>query len=83
MAKKKRLRKKSASAPAAGPVVVVAEIPQSFTSDEGVSFHWIAVGEELVNDSPSDRRFALRVGGAVYNHVADAANGAWIYRKDQ
>lgn len=53
-------------------------------SDEGIAVAWLD-HETVMNlsvDPYDKRRPALHLAGKQYSHVADAADGAWIYRHD-
>ena len=80
MAKKSKTVKKLVAVAAPTPVITTAK---PLTTDNGVPFHWIVVGHELVSDAPRDKSFQLPVDGKIYTHVREALGGAWIYRYDQ
>ncbi len=58
------------------------------TTDEGIAVE-MPDSETVINvTSPTDdflgsRRRELHVNGHAFHHVADRADGAWIYRRDR
>ncbi len=61
--------------------------PALIVSDEGVIVerldHETIANRTNAADNPYDaRRRELHLAGRVFSHVADAADGAWIYRAD-
>jgi hypothetical protein len=63
-----------------------AAIPEaSPVSDEGIVFSYMD-HEHLINlsaDVVDCRRLALHVAGRTFQHVAETAEGQWIYRLDR